>query len=134
MKLSTGNMIIPVEFDNGDKDSITINLSIVNLYDKFMEFETKAKERFEKIDKKDDDIEAIKEAGKITCEELDAVFESEISRVLFKHNNPFDIVDGQVYLLQVSEALGAEIARLTEKNTKQMQKNMEKHLKKYNIK
>lgn len=127
-------MIIPVEFDNGDKDSITINLSIVNLYDKFMEFETKAKERFEKIDKKDDDIEAIKEAGKITCEELDAVFESEISRVLFKHNNPFDIVDGQVYLLQVSEALGAEIARLTEKNTKQMQKNMEKHLKKYNIK
>ena len=56
MKLSTGKVAFPIEFDNGDKDCIYFNPNDPNLSIRLTDFQDKITERLKEFD----DIEFVK--------------------------------------------------------------------------
>lgn len=141
MKLSTGKVAFPIEFDNGDKDTIYFNPSDPNLFVRFTEFEKKIDERLKDVKdyelnadgtvKSEELAESFKKINNIVCEELDTAFGSKISDVVFKHCSPFAIVDGEYFIVQFVEALKPEIQKHIKKAQAENAKKMEKHTGKY---
>lgn len=141
MKLSTGKVAFPIEFDNGDKDTIYFNPSDPNLFMRFSQFEGKIRERLKNIKdyeltadgqpKNEDLLEAFREISNVICEEMDVAFGSNISEVVFKHCSPFAIVDNEYFVVQFMRLLKPEIEKHNKKVAEQTQKRMEKHTGKY---
>lgn len=151
MKLSTGKIAFPLQFDNGDVENIFINPHDAGLQSRIRNFENSIKERLNKIkfDKyKDafadgvdvstldfsklmemtpDEIEKItkqtyameeldREIGKEFCEEIDSIFESDVSSKAFKYVPPLAMVpdengECELYILLVLKALAIEIQK-----------------------
>ena len=142
MKLSTGKIAFPIEFDNGDKDCIYFNPSDPNLSVRLKDFRGKVSERLKKFEniKIDNEgkpqnselIEDFRNAQNIMCEELDVAFGSEISSIVFKHCSPFAIVNGNYFIIQFIEAIRPEIEKQIKKANADVEKKMAKHLDKYN--
>ena len=141
MKLSTGKIAFPIEFDNGDKDCIYFNPSDPNLSVRLKDFQGKVSERLKKFEniKIDNEgkpqtselIEDFRNAQNIMCEELDIAFGSEISSIVFKHCSPFAIVNGSYFIIQFIEAIRPEIEKQIKKANADVEKKMAKHLDKY---
>lgn len=141
MKLSTGRVAITIDFDNGDKDAIYFNPSDPELLLRMQKFEGKAKERikaFEDVELTNEgtpaditQIEAFEKMQNILKEELDWVFDSPISKVVFKHCSPFAIIDGEFFVIQFVNAIAPEIKRHIEKAKKASNEKMLKHIGKY---
>lgn len=145
IKLSTGKIAFPIEFDNGDKDVIYFNPNDPELGSRLIGTKSRIEERMKNM--KIDDVEIpegvkltdlenvesltdippecleviekqgerlskiVNESKRIVCEELDNAFESEISKVVFKHCSPFAVVDGNYFVLQFLEVITAEIRK-----------------------
>ncbi len=141
MKLSTGKVAFPIEFDNGDKQNIYFNPSDPDLSIRMKDFEKRVEERtkdFKDIKLSADGtpedeslIENFREVRNILCDELDIAFGSKISDVVFKHCSPFAIVDGDYFILQFIEAIKPEIEKHIKKANAQAEKKMQKHIAKY---
>ena len=141
MKLSTGKVAFPIEFDNGDKDTIYFNPSDPNLFIRFAEFETKIRERLKDVEdyeltengfpRNEELIENFKRINNIVYKELDIAFGNKISDVVFKHCSPFAIVGGEYFIVQFVEALRPEIEKQNKKAQSEIQKKMSKHTAKY---
>lgn len=141
MKLSTGKVAFPIEFDNGDKDTIYFNPSDPNLFIRFSDFEDKIRERLKDVEdleltenglpKNDELVDSFKRINNIICEELDIAFGNKISDVVFKHCSPFAIVDGEYFIVQFMEALRPEIEKQNKKVVAENQKKIAKHTEKY---
>lgn len=141
MKLSTGKVAFPIEFDNGDKDCIYFNPNDPNLA-------IRLKNLQENVNKKMSEIEDIKlnndgtptdmkfigdfeKIQNVLCNELDIAFGGEISSVVFKYCSPFAIVNGDYFLIQFIEAIKPEIEKHIKKANADVEKKMAKHLDKY---
>ena len=141
MKLSTGKVAFPIEFDNGDKDCIYFNPNDPNLAIRLSEFQ-------DKVSKKLDEIEDInlKPEGTpedtlfferfckfqaVLLEELDVAFGGSVSAIVFKHCSPFAIVGGRYFIEQFIEAIKPEIEKHIKKANADIEKKMAKHLDKY---
>lgn len=167
MKLSTGRMAIPIEFDNGDIETIYINTHDKGLIARLNNFENSIKARFEKIDFSkyqdkfaDGGIDAsmldfdkllnlsAEEMEKLTekttaiaelneefekqvKEEMDAIFDGDVSSKLFKYVPPLAEVEtedgAELYILQAIKAIANEV----QKRGKALSESAQKHLKKY---
>ncbi len=136
MKLSTGKIAFPIEFDNGDKQSIYFNPNDPNLSIRLKDFQAKVSQRIEKLkdiqlnaDGSPNEIEMIEDFRKIqnvVFEELDVAFGGEISSVVFKHCSPFAIVDGKYFIIQFIEAIKPEITKHVRKANADIESKMRK--------
>lgn len=141
MKLSTGKVAFPIEFDNGDKDCIYFNPNDPNLSIRLADFQGKITARVKELDdmrlnaegKPEDNsvIEDFRKFQNVLFEELDIAFGGEVSAVVFKHCSPFAIVGGDYFIMQFVEAIKPEIEKHIKKANADVEKKMAKHLDKY---
>ena len=141
MKLSTGKVAFPIEFDNGDKQNIYFNPNDPNLFIRLKDFETKTKERLESCGdfnlkndgypEAEEQIEQFRKVQNIIFEELDIAFNGEVSSVVFKHCSPFAIINGEFFIMQFIDAITPEIEKHIKKANGEVSANLEKHIAKY---
>ena len=141
MKLNTGKIAFPIEFDNGDKQNIYFNPNDPDLAIRMKDFQWKVEARTKELedlklkpDGTPEDVEAIESFRKIRnilCEELDVAFNGEISAVVFKHCSPFAVVDGDYFIMQFIEAIKPEIEKHIQKANAEVEQNMQKHIANY---
>lgn len=141
MKLSTGKVAFPIEFDNGDKDCIYFNPNDPNLSIRLIDFQDKITARVKELEdmrltkegtpEDDNTIEEFRKFQNVLFEELDVAFGGEVSGVVFKHCSPFAIVDGNYFIMQFVEAIKPEIEKHIKKANANIEKKMAKHIDKY---
>ena len=175
MKLTTGKVAFPIEFDNGDKDVIYFNPNDREFIRRVMDFENSIDKRIKninidkykanlddgvKLDINMDDISSIanmtpeqmdslrKKIGavidadaeyqKAIKEELNEIFQSDVSSVIFKYCEPLDNVvvtdengneTSEVFIMLFVNAFSEEVKKHQAKVTPAMQKHMEKYSK-----
>ena len=151
MKLSTGKVAFPLQFDNGDVENIYINPHDAGLQERIKGFEKSIHERLQKInlekhkdafvdgvdignldftklmDMTQEELEKItkqtdamaeidKELEREFCEEIDNIFQSDVSKKAFKYVPPLAMVtdengECELYILLVLKALAIEIQK-----------------------
>lgn len=141
MKLSTGKIAFPIEFDNGDKQNIYFNPSDADLWNRFKSVPDKIQKDLESIEdfemnpdgtpKDEAFLDAFNKMRDIIYTHIDWAFGSAVSEVIFKYCNPFAIVEGQFYIWYFFDALAPEIKKEIEKSQKSAAKRMSKHIDKY---
>lgn len=144
MKLSTGKVAFPIEFDNGDRQTIYFNPNDPNLFIRLKDFQSNLEKRtaeLKDVELKPDGtpmqsesaeiVEAFREMQKVICEEIDVAFGGDISEIVFKHCSPFAIVEGNYFILQFVEAITPEIERHIKKANADAEAKMKKHIAKY---
>lgn len=141
MKLNTGKIAFPIEFDNGDKQNIYFNPNDPDLAIRMKDFQGKVEARTKdlqdlklKADGTPEDFEEIERFRKIRdilCEELDVAFNGEISAVVFKHCSPFAVVNGDYFIMQFIEAITPEIEKHIKRANAKVEKTMQKHIGNY---
>ena len=171
MKLSTGKIAFPIEFDNGEKANIYINPYDREFVKKILNFESSMKKKidnlkFEKYQEQANDgidlninfdnpeeimqmtpeqIDSLK--NKITIvskideelqdafkEELNEIFESDISSTIFKYCQPLDVVfidndESELYIVQFVKAFVKELKKYTDKQNDAINKHIGKYKK-----
>lgn len=138
MKLSTGKVAFPIEFDNGNKTAIYFNPNDPDLFIRIKNFEGIVLERIKAFGEielsndgtpiKTEEIETFEKMQNILKEELDRAFGGEISGEVFKYCSPFAIVGGEYFIMQFIKAITPEIGKHIQKASA---KRMAKHLDKY---
>ena len=141
MKLNTGKIAFPIEFDNGDKQNIYFNPNDPDLAIRMKDFQSRVVERPKDLEDlqlyntgNPEDavaIERFREIRNIICEEMDAAFNGEISAVVFKHCSPFAIVDGDFFIMQFIEAIKPEIEKHIKTSGARIEEKMQKHVAHY---
>lgn len=141
MKLSTGKVAFPIEFDNGDKQVIFFNPNDPDLMLRLRQFEEHIKEKanaFEDVELTEDgtpalmsQIDSFEKLQNIIKEELDYAFGGAVSEVVFKHCSPFAIVDKEYFVVQFVEAIAPEIEKHIKKANADVERRMAKHIAKY---
>ena len=141
MKLKTGLIPFPIEFDNGAKETIYINPNDPDLFVRFSNFEKRVEDKLKDIDdfelsadgtpNNEELIEKFESINKVICEELDVAFASNVSDIVFKYCSPFAIVGGEYFLIQFVQAIRPEIEKHNKKANADLQKKMAKHTAKY---
>lgn len=141
MKLSTGKVAFPIEFDNGNKDCIYFNPNDPDLMIRMKELETKVSERVKGIDNIElsndgmptnfSKIETFEKMQNILKEELDFAFGGSVSEVIFKHCSPFAIVNGEYFVVQFIKSITPEVEKHIKKANADIEKKMQKHIGKY---
>ena len=151
MKLSTGKIAFPLQFDNGDVENIFINPHDAGLQSRIKNFENSIENRLKKISferhkeafvggvdisnldfsklmdmsaeeiakitKQTDAIAEIdKELEKEFCDEIDNIFDSDVSSKAFKYVPPLAMVTNEngeceMYIMLVLKALAIEIQK-----------------------
>ena len=142
MKLSTGKVAIPIEFDNGDKQNIYFNPNDPDLMIRMNNLGEKVQEKIKGLDDVElteegkptqiSQIETFEKMQNILKEELDYAFGGSISDVVFKHCSPFAIVGGEYFVVQFIQAITPEIEKHIKKANADVEKRMAKHIDKYN--
>jgi hypothetical protein len=141
MKLSTGKIAFPIEFDNGDKQSIFFNPNDPDLMVRMKELGDRVNKKIGEIDDielsadgKPVGVEQVEIFDMMQCalkEELDYAFGGSVSGVVFKHCSPFAIVDGEYFVVQFIRAVTPEIEKCVKKANADVEKKMAKHIDKY---
>lgn len=141
MKLSTGKVAFPIEFDNGDKQTIYFNPNDPDLMIRMKSLDKKVQEKIKGLDDVElsvegkptqiSQIETFEKMRDILKEELDYAFGGSVSGVVFKHCSPFAIVGGEYFVVQFIQAITPEIEKHIKKANADVEKRMAKHIDKY---
>lgn len=141
MKLKTGLIAFPIEFDNGEKDKIYFNPNDPDLFVRFSDFEGRMNDKLSEIEEMDLDndgmprekalVEMMRKINQSVYEEIDIAFGNKISDVVFKYCSPFAIVNGEYFLEQFVAVIRPEINKYNEKANLELQKKKQKHIEKY---
>lgn len=141
MKLSTGKVSFPIEFDNGDKQNIYFNPNDPDLMIRMKNLDEKVQEKIKGLEDVElneegkptqiSQIETFEKMQNILKEELDYAFGGSVSEVVFKHCSPFAIVGGEYFVVQFVQAITPEIEKHIKKANADVEKRMAKHLDKY---
>lgn len=141
MKLSTGKVAFPIEFDNGDKEVIYFNPSDPDLMTRLNSLKGNIEGRIKDLGDvelandgtpvEETQIEAFENMKNIFKEELDFAFGGKISAGVFKHCSPFAIVEGDYFVVRFIEAITPEIEKHIKKAHSAVEKKMQKHIAKY---
>lgn len=143
MKLSTGKVAFPIEFDNGDKDCIYFNPSDPDFAIRISEFGYRIAEELKNIENIDLDehgnpknnlkIEEYKKTRLAICNEVDRVFGAGTSATVFKHCSPFAIIGDEYFVEHFVGTITPEIEERIIASKEKVKEKMKKHLSKYNI-
>lgn len=141
MKLSTGKVAFPIEFDNGDKQTIYFNPNDPDLMIRMKSLDEKVQNKIkglEDVELNEDgkpshvsQIETFEKMQNILKEELDYAFGGSVSAIVFKHCSPFAIVGGEYFVVQFIQAITPEIEKHIKKANAEAEKRMAKHIDKY---
>lgn len=143
MKLSTGKVAFPIEFDNGETEVIYFNPNDPDLAVRMKDFETLINKRVEELgnisvgtdgtptDRDAENIEAVRQIQQVMYEEIDRAFNSKISDKVFKYCSPFAVVDGNYFILAFIEGIMPEIEKSVAKANAKVESQMDKYLSKY---
>ena len=141
MKLSTGKVAFPIEFDNGDKQNIYFNPNDPDLMIRMKSLDKKVQEKIEGLEDVElteegkptqiSQIETFEKMQNILKDELDYAFGGSVSEVVFKHCSPFAIVGGEYFVVQFIQAITPEIEKHIKKANADVEKRMAKHIDKY---
>lgn len=141
MKLSTGKIAFPIEFDNGAKETIYFNPNDPDLARRLKQLQENVNKKMGEIEdiKLNNDatpedanvVEDLEKIQNVLYNELDIAFGSEISSVVFKYCSPFAIVNGEYFLVQFLEAITPEIEEHVKATNAEVEQKMSKHLAKY---
>lgn len=139
MKLSTGKIAFPIEFDNGEVEKIYFNPNDPELAMRMSELHETVSKRMNEFSEietdtegnpvKKTDIEQLRQMKNILCEELNKAFGSDVSSVVFKYCSPFAIVDGEYFVIQFEKTIAPEIKKIVEKSHEKMLKHIGKYAK-----
>lgn len=141
MKLSTGKVAFPIEFDNGDKQTIYFNPNDPDLMIRMKNLDEKVQEKIKGLEDVElteegkptqaSKIETFEKMQNILKDELDYAFGGSVSEMVFKHCSPFAIVGGEYFVVQFIEAITPEIEKHIRKANADVEKKMAKHIDKY---
>lgn len=141
MKLSTGKVAFPIEFDNGDKQSIYFNPNDPDLMIRMKNFNEKVQDKINGLEDVElteegkptqiSQIETFAKMQNILKEELDYAFGGSVSEVVFKHCSPFAIVGDKYFVVQFIQAITPEIEKHIKKANADVEKRIAKHIDKY---
>lgn len=141
MKLSTGKVAFPIEFDNGDNTVIYFNPFDPDLMIRLKNFQSRMNNKIQELEDIElsnegkpvysSDVDAFEKIQDIFKQELDFAFGGSISNEIFKYCSPFAIVNGEYFISQFLEAITPEIERHIKKMSAESEKKMSKHLDKY---
>jgi hypothetical protein len=144
MKLNTGKVAFPIEFENGtnvEKDVIYFNPNDPDLALRLRKLQESVRQKIgdmSDIELNPDgtpsdasNIETFEKIQKIMFEEIDCAFGGNISSVVFKYCSPFAFVDGEFFLVSFINAIIPEIESHIKKTTEDIEKKMSKHIEKY---
>lgn len=141
MKLSTGKVAFPIEFDNGDKQTIYFNPNDPDLMIRMKNLDEKVQEKVKGLEDVElneegkptqiSKIDAFEKMQNILKEELDFAFGGSVSEIVFKHCSPFAIVGGKYFVVQFIEAITPEIEKHIKKANADVEKKLAKHIDKY---
>lgn len=174
MKLTTGKISVPIEFDNGERSEFFFNPNDKNLQAKIDAFSENVEKKMHEIDMEKyrlrynndvaidlTDIDAVIDLGendfnnmkknidvisdmteeysKIVKEELNAVFENNISEIVFKYCQPFDTISyidekgkerQDLYVLYFLRTFAIELRDYYDRNNKAVEKHLSKYRRK----
>lgn len=141
MKLSTGKVAFPIEFDNGDKQTIYFNPNDPDLMIRMKSLDEKVQDKINGLEDVElneegkptqiSQIETFEKMQNILKEELDYAFGGSVSAIVFKHCSPFAIVGGEYFVVQFIQAITPEIEKHIKKANADVEKRMAKHIDKY---
>ena len=141
MKLSTGKVAFPIEFDNGDKQTIYFNPNDPDLMIRMKSLDEKVQDKINGLEDVElneegkptqiSQIETFEKMQNILKEELDYAFGCSVSAIVFKHCSPFAIVGGEYFVVQFIQAITPEIEKHIKKANADVEKRMAKHIDKY---
>lgn len=141
MKLSTGKVAFPIEFDNGDKQTIYFNPNDPDLMIRMKSLNEKVQDKINGLEDVElneegkptqiSQIETFEKMQNILKEELDYAFGGSVSAIVFKHCSPFAIVGGEYFVVQFIQAITPEIEKHIKKANADVEKRMAKHIDKY---
>ena len=141
MKLSTGKVAFPIEFDNGDKQNIYFNPTDPDLFLRFQELKGRLIDKISGMadyeinedgtPKNQSEYELFKAFRNLMCEEINRAFGNDVCTVLFKYVNPLAIVEGDYYVLYVIEKLLPEIKKHINNSNEKANKKMQEYIKDY---
>lgn len=141
MKLSTGKVAFPIEFDNGDKQTIYFNPNDPDLMIRMKNLDEKMQEKIKGLEDVElteegkptqiSQIETFEKMQNMLKEELDYAFGGSVSAIVFKHCSPFAIVGGEYFMVQFIQAITPEIEKHIKKANADVEKRMAKHIDKY---
>ena len=141
MKLSTGKVAFPIEFDNGDKQTIYFNPNDPDLMIRMKSLDEKVQDKINGLEDVElneegkptqiSQIETFEKMQNILKEELDYAFGGSVSAIVFKHCSPFAIIGGEYFVVQFIEAITPEIEKHIKKANADVEKRMAKHIDKY---
>ena len=141
MKLSTGKVAFPIEFDNGDKQTIYFNPNDPDLMIRMKNLNAKVQEKIKGLEDVElneegkptqiSQIETFEKMQNILKEELNFAFGGSVSDAVFKHCSPFAIVDGEYFVVQFIQAITPEIEERVKKAKDDVEHRMAKHIDKY---
>ena len=141
MKLSTGKVAFPIEFDNGDKQTIYFNPNDPDLMIRIKNFGARVQEKIKDLEdveltnegkpKHIEQVETFEKMQNIIKFELDYIFGGSVSDVVFKHLSPFAIVDGEYFVEQFIKAITPEIEHEIKKAKSNVANRISKHIDKY---
>lgn len=96
------------------------------------EIESLTEEQRTEMSKKAEQMtKLLNDTKNIIFEEIDRAFDSEISKVVFKHCSPFAVVNGEYFIIQFLNAVAPEIQKHINKSNSVLEDKMSKHLNKY---
>lgn len=144
MKLSTGKVGFPIEFDNGDKQNIYFNPSDPDLLVRLKDLQRIVDERIKSLNNiqltldgnpaDDEDMDVVEQfrlIQNIIYEEIDRAFGGDVSSVVFKYCSPFAVVNGDYFLLQFIDVICPEIEKHMKSANLDAEKRISKHIDKY---
>lgn len=141
MKLSSGKVAFPIEFDDGEVRNIYFNPTDPNLAVRMRNFKDNISKRISEYSEMKltsagtpvnlSEIEKFIAAQEILKEELDYAFGGEIYDVVFKDLSPFALIDGKFLFESFIEGIAPEIEVYVKKARMEMSDKMSSYTKKY---
>ena len=141
MKLNTGKVAIPIEFDTGDVENIYFNPSDPDFAVRLKKMMANLKEYAENMQDfeldengnptNDSFLDSFAETQEKLTQEIDGAFKSEVSKVAFKHCSPFALINDEYFVTQFFNAITPVVQMHIEKATKASAERKNKHIGKY---
>lgn len=141
MKLSTGKVAFPIEFDDGEVREIYFNPTDPNLAVRMKNFKENIGAKLEKYSdlritsagnvedlSKIEDFENIQN---ILKEEIDFAFGGNIYDVVFKDVSPFALIGGEFFFEMFIKAIAPEIEKHIKEAKPKISERFSKHTNKY---
>lgn len=139
MKISTGRVPFPIEFDNGQTETIYFNPTDPQLGARIVRFGEKLRERLNAVEISDGEnvlkqfSSATEKLSEIIKDEIDVAFGEKVANVIFKYCDPLSLVNGKYFVALFLETITPDIEKEISKANEEATAVMQSYIEKYSI-